>query len=132
MKCKEDFVTNSSSASFIFGYKSKPESMKVKVECEVDLEKDIQHTFRTVEDIDDYYIKEYGYDSIADLEEYDKEEYSKMKALIEEGGIVYIMWVSSEDDDNPLTGFMYSGIKPNIISADEGEELIILRDMDGY
>ena len=89
MKQKIDFITNSSSASFIISAK-KSASLEVPMVIKVELSDYVRETLLTVNDLDKYWKDEYGRDE-------EDETYEKCKEMIESGEVVYIIRCSSEE-----------------------------------
>jgi len=101
MKRKADFVTNSSSTSFIIAsHKDTP--LKVKMEIEVDLSKLVRQTYGSMEELMEG-IKE-GY--------FPASEYGpQMIKAIEEGKVVRILDASDESCDDLEAFLCHNGIE---------------------
>ena len=93
MKCKHDFVTNSSSTSFILGQTQEGE-MKIVVEMEVDISKYIRDKIINIQQLDKWRDEECRLG--------DDKEYLLMKEIIERGGKVFILHVSDDDYDDAI------------------------------
>lgn len=122
MKIKRDFVTNSSSVSFLIGNKnSRSKNLKVKLELEYDLYNLIAERITS--------LKEF-YESEIYKDEYwlnitKREECIK---ILKEGGEILLLNASNEDGD-PIELLLYNeGLKKfitsnkNLIIIDEDED----------
>jgi len=98
MKKKLDFITNSSSTSFIIAA-LEDDLLKVPMTIEVDLNNYLEKKVSTLEELKKFWLED-RYDDEED------EQYIKCQKLIKEGNIVYFLNCSDEDYDDPMESLL--------------------------
>ena len=118
MKCKGDFVTNSSSVSFILGQLKEKDPLKIEVKVSVDLSRYIEEEFHTLE----------AFEEAMGNAWYSEEEQKQMRSILEKGGKVYVLDVEDQSGDPIEAMLCQEGL--DVIDVPEG--LIVIRGAGGY
>ena len=112
MKIRNSFVANSSSSSFLIAYKNfapvlekvEPKWIKKMVAQMMDAITKGGTTMATVEELDEYFIEQYGWGSDCTLEkifeddEDYREIYNNLKAALDAGLILSEVYVENDDE----------------------------------
>jgi hypothetical protein len=129
MKIKEDFVTNSSSTSYIFSIKDyKPKSDEIIIRQKVDnLNPQI---FSTKDEVEKYIWEYYGVgDSLEETLEddpYVKKKYEQMIASIDRGEKLFLLEVSNEDYEAMSMVLYETGLDEKSFDEDTQKRVTII------
>ena len=130
MKIREGLVSNSSSTSFLAIIADKKKT-KVALSFEVDLNDYVDRYITTIDELNDYFICDYGdiksnpileIEKILKDDEDLKEKYNKMKSGIEQGKTILVANISSEGE--PEEQFLYDYGIANIAQNSKDIEIL--------
>lgn len=104
MKKKLDFITNSSSTSFIIASLKKVEVEELKIDFEIsyDLMKLVRRKLKTVEELQEYFDEYYYMLNDEDISEL----FNKQKEIIEKGGEIFLLRAYNDSED-PIEAYLY-------------------------
>ena len=120
MKCKGDFVTNSSSVSFILGQLKEYNPLKIEVKVSVDLSRYVEEEFHTLKDFEEAMSNDDTW--------YTDEEQKQMRSILEKGGKVFILDVEDQSGDPIEAMLCQEGL--DVIEIPDG--LVVIRGEGGY
>lgn len=130
MKIREGFISNSSSTSFI-AIINDDKKTKVTLSFEVDLKDYVDRYIATIDELNDYFICDYGEITSNPVLEIEKilkdnddlkEKYDKMKNGIEQGKTILVANISSEGE--PEEQFLYDYGIANINAQSKEIEIL--------
>ena len=119
MKVKLDFVTNSSSTSFVIAVKDVKKDSKIKFEMEYDLTKNYHAIISNEQELIAYLYDKYAWDieNKQNIMEYFNNDFNEYKKYIDEGFTIIISSFSSEDFDDTASQYLYyNGFPDNVES----------------
>ena len=124
MKLRQAFVSNSSSSSFILATDPKNAKKKIRITIECDAHELIDKTITNKKELEEWYLEEYGYDTLEEMFEdsYGREEYNQALKQLEMGKVILIGDCSNESYEIVSRVVFDNGLEGNI---DETEYKII-------
>ena len=125
MKVRNGFVSNSSSSSFIVAAKSEKD-LKTKITLEVDLMEYVKDSVSTVEELDDYYMEEYGRVPVKADKDEEWKNYSAAVKAIGKGNVVFFGAFHS-DGDNSVEHYLCDN---GLVKVDK--KIVVIESNAGY
>ena len=121
MKTRKGFVSNSSSSSFILGVPKNKKASDIMIK--VSIEDCVDYKLSTVQEIEDYFLGEYGDDQtfkeLVDEEgEWIQKSYDLMVQELEKGNIIIVGTASNEGGDSPAEYAIYLGALDDLADPD--------------
>ena len=129
MKIKQEFVTNSSSTSYIFSIKDyDPEKDEIVIREKISNLHPIILT--TVEDVGRHMLDYYGYgndlEQLLEGDDFLQERYGAMKAAIERGEEVMVVRVSNEDYEGIQLALFETGLDKDSFADNTKERASVI------
>jgi hypothetical protein len=110
-KIRLGFVSNSSSSSFIIAGKETP-----RMTIDVDISSLVEYTISNKDELDEYFVDEYSYETIDEIKEdsWVESQYKKCLRELKEGKTIYAGETSSDDDEAYSNLIYFNGFNGEI------------------